>query len=108
MKLTQTEQNAAKGMFRFEKVARNIVNKHLVESSNAEKEAYIGLMSMDMAMGEVLTRNKYVGVGLVIGVAATVVARRIWDRVEERRLDKMANDWVAEQEAKEASEEQED
>ena len=75
MTLEKLYKKADKNSERFRKVAHTVVWDEVI-SDEENKKVIAMFTARDMAIGEILTRNRYFAAGLVVGIAATVLARR--------------------------------
>ena len=97
MKVSKLQTLGSINANKFKAVADYITNIEVsgTDDENMKRIAYF--TARDMAMGEILTKRRHTMIGLAFGMVTTVTARRLCDRIKKFR-----------QEAKEASEEQED
>jgi hypothetical protein len=75
---------------RFLPAAKHMINTHAVSNDETPlKEEFrpgaINQASWNMAIGEGLTRDKHLAVGVIIGVAASAVAVKLYKKFKNRK-----------------------
>lgn len=86
MKLEKLYKKADKNSKNFREIAHTVIWDEVI-SDEENKEVIAGFTARDMAIGEILTRNKYLAAGLVVGIGLTIACYVSYGRIKKFRKE---------------------